>query len=118
LVGAGHHTVTAPHAFGIIDPDNAIFTLLRGPGGADLDAFRVGALVAANGKYKLGHMRVFSFFSNQYPVPEDIWGEKMLCLAGENAGVAADTSFKFYRHSPSHRAYLLAPSNSYLRSAL
>ena len=48
LVRTGDHAVAAAHALVLIYPDDAVFSLLGGAGGTDLDAFRFGALVAAH----------------------------------------------------------------------
>jgi hypothetical protein len=59
-------------------------------------------MVAADGIDQLGYLRIFAFLADKYTVPEHIGFQEVFRFTGENAGIAADTSFKLYSHSPSH----------------
>jgi hypothetical protein len=49
-VGASHSAILAADALVLVDEDYPIFTLMGSPGGADLGALRVFAMLAQHGK--------------------------------------------------------------------
>src|SRR4030042_1572626 len=118
LVRTGNHAVPAAHAFGFIDPDNAVFSLLSGTGGTNFNAFRFGAMITAYGINQLGYRRIFAFLTDEHSVPEYLGREEMFRFAGKDAGITADASFQLYCHSPSPSFLPPTPSYSILWSIL
>jgi len=101
VVGAGGHTVPAADAAVGVDHDDPVFgPLVGGFDGTDGAADGAFAVVADNRQKGLAHIGITSFFDLFDPGAVASQGDFVLSLAGDGAGVAADTTAQIDQHSP------------------
>jgi len=102
LVGTCDDAITTPDTLVGIDPDDAVFPLLRRFGGAHIHAGRLFALVATHRESgHIHHAVIFGLTGDQFN-PGNMQGQKMLNPAGGNTCVTATTFCEVYYHSPFH----------------
>src|SRR3989337_1848616 len=87
---AGVGTEAAADAGLVHDVHDAVVALLRGPGGADGHARRLGAVHALHRQEEAAHVRVLADLAVGDEAPLRARGQALLLLAGDRPGLAAD----------------------------
>jgi len=87
LIRAGNNTISAADTFILINPDNAILTLLAGACGTNIYAGRIFTLIASY--WNLGYLWFAMVRGGNFDQswPGNTYREKMLIAAGGNTTV-------------------------------
>jgi hypothetical protein len=92
IVWASLHARLATYASGVVEVDNSVIAAEQGTGRTYLDAWRSIAMIAAHYPKMPACIRELALLDVFNPGPENAHGHRMLVLAGDCAGVAADTA--------------------------
>ncbi len=103
LVGTGHGAIAAPQTEIIIHGHQTVRPLSGRAGGTYRDAGGPGAVLASNHQKLALHIRITAVFDIQYAAPLYSGGGIVTVLAGDGAGLAADTAVQVNHHAPARR---------------
>jgi hypothetical protein len=101
-IGTGHDAILAPNALPLINRHNAVLLLERGSRRTHPDAFRVPAMHAEHGLIMQPTIRIFTFFPDQDPGPEDPFRGTVVLPTGQGAGMTTDAPIQINHHPVSH----------------
>src|SRR5262245_59735840 len=92
IVGAGLHAGLATDAPVVVDVHDAVGPLMHGPGGTDIDARGLGAVIAAQDSKMTPGRGETSDFNVLDPGAEDAQRDVVFGFASRGAGVASDAA--------------------------
>jgi hypothetical protein len=116
VVGARLHATLAPDTTGVVEVDDPVGSLEERLRGTDLDARRIGAMVATHNRERPCGVWELSLVDVLDPGTELSYWNLVLRLAGDRACVTSDTGALIDREAISHtRPFLRNPGATNLR---